>query len=63
MRKYVVEYIENTPREWIVYDLIRGGTKTRPMTEKQFLAMDRQRESGEYIFLSIEVLDSKGKFE
>jgi len=56
---YIVEYLLPTEREWSVYFLYGKGTKTSPLTAQQFLTMDKRRQAGEYVFLSVEVLDSK----
>ncbi len=53
--RYVIEYILNTKHEWSVWFAHGKGTKTSPLTANQFLAMDKRRQSGEYVFFSIEV--------
>ena len=54
--KYIVEYIFNEDRDWAVWFHTCSGLKTSPMTGKQFLSMDAERQSGKYIFFSVEVI-------
>jgi hypothetical protein len=54
--KYIVEYILNNTHEWSVWFEFGRGTKSGPMSAEQFVAFDKRRKAGEYVFFSVEVL-------